>query len=116
MVAVPVAIMIPYGWLALVVPVVMAAWSILAHHDAGFGTGESMLVIRRRAIQRTTVLVRRSRIQSLRVSQHLLQKISGLASVEVSIASSSFRTVFKVRDIDQTDAWNLIEWVRFRSP
>jgi len=116
MVAVPVAIMIPYGWLALVVPVVMAAWSILAHHDAGFGTDESMLVIRRRAIQRTTVLVRRSRIQSLRVSQHFLQKISGLASVEVSIASSSFRTVFKVRDIDQTDAWNLIEWVRFRSP
>lgn len=115
-VAMPIAILLPYGWLALAAPIALAAFSALMHHDAGLGTDDSTLVIRRRRIQRTTVLVRRHRIQALSVSQGPLQRVMGVASVRVTIASSSLRSAFRVRDIDQADAWALIEWVRFRSP
>lgn len=116
MIAVPIAIVLPYGWLALAAPVILGAFSVLAHHDAGLGTDDATLVIRRRRIQRTTVLIRRHRIQALSVSQGPLQRMLGVASVRVTIASSSLIPIFNVRDIDQADAWKLIEWVRFRSP
>jgi len=115
-VTMPIVILLPYGWLALAAPVALAAFSALMHHDAGLGTDDSTLVIRRRRIQRTTVLVRRHRIQALSVSQGPLQRMMGVASVRVTIASSSLIPIFSVRDLDETDARNLLEWVRFRSP
>lgn len=106
-----VAWFVPYGWAALVIPCVAAAWGVWVYRDAGWGVSGEVLAIRWRSVARTTALVRRSRVQSVSVSQHPLQKIAGLATLSVRVAASPANATFTVRHVDETDALGALEWV-----
>lgn len=106
-----VAVFVPYGWAALVIPCVAAAWGVWVYRDAGWGLAGEVLAIRWRSVARTTALVRRSRVQSVSVSQHPLQKIAGLATLSVHVAASPANATFTVRHVDEKDALCALQWV-----
>ncbi len=111
LVFVPVAVLVPFGWLLLLLPMGAAGWALLAFADAAWGRNDDVLAMRWRSVGRTTALVRRARIQSIAVSQHPLQRIAGLASVSVRVAASPATAVFTIRHMEQTDAETLLDWV-----
>ncbi len=106
--AVAVAVFVPYGWLAFLVPLLAGAWGVAMHKDAGWGFDEATLALRWRLISRTTLVVRRSRIQSIEVTRNPIQRRMGLATVHVQIASVSRAAVAHV---EESEAWRLFEWV-----
>lgn len=107
-VAVAAAVFLPYGWLAFLVPLLAAAWGVAMHKDAAWGFDEVTLALRWRIISRTTLVVRRSRIQSVQVTRNPIQRRMGLATVRVQIASVSRAAVAHV---EESEAWRLFEWV-----
>jgi putative membrane protein len=115
-IALMVALLVPYGSLAFLVPLALAIWALAIHADAAWGVNRDVLAIRWRGLARTTALVRRARIQSVSVTQHPLQRLAGLASVSVSVAASPTPAVFSVMHLDQADAWRMLEWVSNGAP
>ncbi len=110
-VALPVAVLVPWGWLALALPVSAGAWGLLAYADAAWALHGGVLAIRYRHVARTTVLVRRLRIQSVAVSQHPLQRIAGLATLVVHVASSPQPATFRLAHMEYDDALRVVQWV-----
>ena len=106
-----IALLVPYGWIALLLPCVAAAWGVWMFREAGWGVGDEVLAIRWRGVARTTALVRRRRVQSVSVSQNPLQRISGLATLSVRVAASPANATFTVRHLEETDAMGVLEWV-----
>lgn len=107
-VAVAAAVFLPYGWLAFIAPVLAGVWGASMHKDAAWGFDEATLALRWRLISRTTLVVRRSRIQSVEVTRNPIQRRMGLATVHVQIASVP-RSL--VAHVEESDAWRLFEWV-----
>jgi len=108
LIAIALALWLPYGWIALPLPVLPGLWGYLMYRDAAWGVSETVLGIRRRLLNRTTFAIRRSRIQSIRITQNPFQKWAGLATVRVAVASVPLTTIWH---IDYRDAWRLFEWV-----
>lgn len=106
--AIAVAVFVPYGWLAFFAPVLAGAWGAFMHKDAAWGFDEATLALRWRLLSRTTLVVRRSRIQSIQVTRSPIQRRMGLATVRVQIASVSRAAVAHV---EAPEAWRLFEWV-----
>ncbi len=111
LVTVPVAVIVPYGWFALVVPVLAGAYGLLAYADAGWAVHGGVLALRYRVAARTTAVVRRERIQSVAVSQHPLQAIAGLGTLVVRVASSPQPATFSLAHVDFAEAIGVVEWV-----
>jgi len=101
----------PWGALSLVLPVAAAAWGALAYADAGWSVHGGVLALRYRNVARTSVLIRRQRIQSVSVSQNPLQRIAGLGTLAVRIPSSPAPATFTIRHIGFADARHVLEWV-----
>ena len=107
----PVVAFIPWGWLALVVPVATGAWGLLAYADAAWAIDGGVLALRYRTVARTTAIVRRERIQTVAVSQHPLQAIAGLGTLVVRVASSPMPATFRLAHVDFAEAIGVVEWV-----
>jgi putative membrane protein len=110
-VGVLITLLLPYGWLALLLPCVAALWGIWMFRDAAWGVFGEVLAIRWRSVARTTAFVRRRRVQSVSVSQHPLQRIAGLATLSVRVAASPTNATFTVRHLGEADAMSALEWV-----
>lgn len=111
LVTLPLVVLSPWGWLALALPVAAALWGLLAYSDAAWAVRGGVLAVRYRHIARTTVLVRRLRVQSVTVSQHPLQSLAGLATLVVRVASSPAPATFRLAHLAYEDALHLVEWV-----
>ncbi|HET6497833.1 MAG TPA: PH domain-containing protein, partial [Coriobacteriia bacterium] len=108
--------LVPFGWIGVVLPVVAGVWGVWAYRDARWGLGSEVLALRWRDVGRTTVLVRRRRIQSVAVSQHPLQKGAGLASLSVHVAASPSNATFEMVHLPEEDAMRILAWVSGRGP
>ncbi len=102
---------VPLGWLALILPIAAGAWGLFVYSDAAWGVVSDALAIRYRQVARTTVLVRRQRIQSVAVSQHPLQRIAGLGTLVVRVASSPQPATFRLPHMAYEDALGVLAWV-----
>ena len=67
--------------------------------------------VRSRTLGRVTTIVHRRRIQSLDVSQTLLQERLGLTNLSIAVASSITAAIIKIRGMEEADSRMLFEWV-----
>ncbi|NLF45898.1 MAG: PH domain-containing protein [Syntrophomonadaceae bacterium] len=67
--------------------------------------------VRSRILGRVTTIVHCRRIQSLDVSQTLLQERLGVTNLSVAVASSITAAVIRIRGMEETDSRMLFEWV-----
>jgi uncharacterized membrane protein YdbT with pleckstrin-like domain len=67
--------------------------------------------VRSRILGRVTTIVHRRRIQSLDVSQTLLQERLGLTNLSTAVASSITAAIIKIRGMEEADSRMLFEWV-----
>lgn len=81
-VAVPLLFFRPWGYFSLVLMILSLGWSYLKYRDAGWDISSQQLVLRYRGIVRTTVFMKRNRIQSLTMSESYFQKKRSLATIE----------------------------------
>ncbi|MCC5934405.1 MAG: PH domain-containing protein [Balneolales bacterium] len=78
---------------------------------AAAGTDTDTLLIRYRNLAKTTVLMKRYRIQSATAWDNYFQRRRGLKSLTVNIASSDTGASFSALDLEADDALDFVEWV-----
>lgn len=103
----------PWGYALLLLLAVSALWSYLKYRDAGWSLDESMLTFRYRNIVKSTVLMRKNKVQSFSVKQSHFQLKKKLATVEAIVKSGHGGTGGKVVDLEKQDADAIYHWYSY---
>ena len=74
-----------WGFLSLVLLVLCAFWALLKYKDGGWVVEQQQLTLRYRTIGRTTVFMKKDKIQSLDMKDSIFQRRKRLASVEAFV-------------------------------
>ncbi len=99
----------PSGLAAFLLTLPAVLYGFLRYRAAGQGLDGDRLILRFRRLARTTVVVPRGRLQSRGYSVSPFQRRSGLATLEVEVASGSGGAVFRLADVEAAPTANLIE-------
>ncbi|PLR95576.1 hypothetical protein CVD19_14185 [Bacillus sp. T33-2] len=103
----------PWGYLALLLLAAAAFWAYLQYKDAGWSLDGQQLTLRYRTIIKTTVYMRKNKIQSLSIKESHFQRKKRLASVEATVESGLGGSGGKVIDIEKRDATAVYDWYSF---
>ncbi|WP_047864639.1 PH domain-containing protein [Rubrobacter aplysinae] len=96
---------------ALLLLALSALLGWLRHRDAGWSYAAGCVVLRSRALARTTALAPRRKLQSRSSVSNPLQRRAGLAHLRVRVASGSGGAEFGVQDLEDHDARELVSWL-----
>ena len=107
--AVPALLWLPWGGLALTLPLLGGLWGFWVYRSAAWGVRDNMLAVRSRSLARTTFVVPNRKAQSLTVGFNPWQRWAGLLNFELDLASQAS---FGLRDINVTDAETLTGWFK----
>lgn len=94
----PIAVMAP------MIVVLAAAWAVWRHRMTGYALAPSYVFARRGVLTHRTWIVPRSRVQSVRVEQTALQRLSGLATLRVVTAGARFWAQPRIDDLPRAAA------------
>lgn len=100
----------PWGYAALVLLVISALWSFLNFKDAGWSIENGMLTLRYRSVVKSTVFMRKNKVQSFCVKESFFQRKKQLATVEAIVKSGHGGTGGKVMDLEKQDADAMYHW------
>lgn len=100
----------PWGYAALILLAVSALWSLLNFKDAGWSIDNGMLTFRYRRIVKSTVFMRKNKVQSFSVKESFFQRKKKLATVEAIVKSGHGGTGGKVIDLEKKDADTIYHW------
>ncbi|WP_263492111.1 PH domain-containing protein [Bacillus sp. RAR_GA_16] len=117
-VLVPVGIvsyLVPYGSYSLVLLPICCVAGFVHYRDAAWGVTKDVALLQFRQISKTRVYVPRKNIQSMELDTTFLQHPKELTTVKVSILSSFAGKQFKVKDIEQANGEELLNWYSYRS-
>ncbi len=112
-VAVPLLFFRPWGYFSLVLLILSLGWSYLKYRDAGWDISSQQLALRYRGIVRTTVFMKRNRIQSLTMSESYFQKKRSLATIEAVAMSGIGGTGGTVPDLDRKEVYAIYKWYSY---
>ena len=112
-VAVPLLFFRPWGYFSLVLLILSLGWSYLKYRDAGWDISSQQLALRYRGIVRTTVFMKRNRIQSLTMSESYFQKRRSLATIEAVAMSGIGGTGGTVPDLDRKEVYAIYKWYSY---
>jgi putative membrane protein len=82
----------------------------LKYKDAGWNLAEQQLNLRFRTIVRSTVFIKKNKIQSLEVKESYFQKRKGLGSLEAFVKVGFGGAGGRVIDMDRNDVKNVYSW------
>ncbi len=99
-------------WLAMGIFPLSAVFGDLRYRDGGYRMEGDGLILRYRLFARTTVLLRRKQIQSMKIQTNWLQKRRGLTSVNATILSAMMRADFTLKDVELADGISIWQWYR----
>lgn len=99
----------PWGLLALGLGVPAALYGLLRYRDAGWSLDGGRVILRSRALARTTVVAPRLRLQSRSVSTSPLQRRKRLATLQIEVASGGGGAAFGLKDLGSETAYDLLE-------
>lgn len=116
MVVIAMLFIIPqFIWAPIVLLLISLYVGLLRYKDAGFQINQDQLTFRYRIINRTTVILFHKRIQSFERKQDPFQRKALVATVEISIASTSGTgTHYKIKDLAVDDVMDLADWYSYR--
>jgi putative membrane protein len=95
-----------------ILPALSVYWGWLKYRDAAAAWSDDILLLRSRALSRTTAYVKKKRVQDITYSQSWIQKYRNLCTVQVHVASGDQGKSFTVRDLEQTDGLLLIREIK----
>lgn len=98
----------PWIWI-LLLPGVF--WGLLRHRDAAVGIDADRMILRSRALARTTAIVRKGRAQDLSISSSWIQQWRGFGNLDVSVASGDQGRHFQVRELQTETLQQLLPWI-----
>jgi putative membrane protein len=104
-----VVFLFPWGFFILLLMLPAALYGLLRYRAAGHRLDDERLILRFRRLARTTVLVPGRRLQSRGYSVSPLQWRKGLATLEVEVASGRGGSAFRLTDVENSQAVNLVE-------
>ena len=107
----PAFFFIPYGFLGILIYPPLVLFAVMRYRDAGYLIKDSFITLRFRRIARTTALVSKNHIQSIRLSTNYLQEIKDLKTIVVVVLSSPTPSAFSVKDISADCGKIIWNWV-----
>lgn len=99
-----------WGLLSLIILALFTLWGLLKYKDAGWSLEKQQLNLRYRTLVRTTVFIKKNKIQSLDVKESYFQRRKQLASIEVHVKVGFGGAGGKVLDLDAADVKKVYEW------
>ncbi len=112
LISIPVALRVPYGSYALLLPLLLVAHGLLLHRNAGWAVSDHQLLLRYGGLNITRLFVRKNRIQSCGYNQNPFQRLNGLATYRLSLASSAAGAAFSIRHQEEVQSRALVDWAR----
>ncbi|KAB2328578.1 PH domain-containing protein [Cytobacillus depressus] len=103
----------PWGYLALLFVIFSVVWAFINYRDAGFEIRDSQLTLRYRAINKTTVFMKRNRIQSLNIQDSYLQRGKDLGTISAVVMSGSGGAGGTVVDLEKNDLHDIYKWYSY---
>ncbi|RDI39872.1 PH domain-containing protein [Falsibacillus pallidus] len=100
----------PWGSLALIVLAAAALIGVWKYKSAGWNIAGDQLVLCCRAVTKTTIYMKKARIQSLEMTQSWFQKRKNLASLSAAVKSGEMGRKAVVRYADAVQIEKMYEW------
>ncbi len=108
--AVPISIFVPYGYLSLLLPVAAIILGNRQYQDAAWAIEGDKLIVRSRFLGLVTSVIPRRRIQWLGASQHFFQRRKGLQRLALTTASTAGGASFALAYIGSAKAAVIKNW------
>ncbi|MEH7491870.1 PH domain-containing protein [Neobacillus niacini] len=99
-----------WGLLSLIMLALLTFWGVLKYKDAGWSLGEKQLNLRYRSMVRTTVFVKKNKIQSLEMRESYFQRRKDLATLEAFVKVGFGGAGGRVIDMDRMDVKKVYNW------
>lgn len=99
-----------WGLLSLFILGLITFWGLLKYKDAGWSLEEQQLNLRYRTIVRTTVFIKKNKIQSLEVKESYFQRRKELGTLEAFVKVGFGGAGGRVLDLDQKDIIKIYSW------
>ncbi len=111
LIAIPVSILLPYGFFSFLLPIGAFFLGVQQYKDAGWKINGDQLLVRSRMFGRITTLLKRQRVQSFQLRQNPLQRRKGLHAFSIMVASSLGGTNVSLNGINEQDSVEIMDWV-----
>lgn len=105
----------PWGYITLSLLLVSALWSYMNYKDAGWSIDDGMLTFRFRNIVKSTVFMRKNKVQSFSMKESFFQRKNKLATVEAIVKSGQSGSGGRVVDLEKKDAEAIYHWYSHES-
>lgn len=115
LISVPFCYLAPWGYLALLLVPISAAWGFAKYKESGWAWvhGSRMLIMQSRLIARTIVYIPKNRIQYFELSQSPFQRKSELVTIKATVASNGQTgSSFLVKHMSNEDSCYLLATLR----
>ncbi len=99
-----------YAWLLFFLILPLSLYGFIQFRDALVKFGEHELLLQYRVLAKSTAIVKRNRAQVAEYSANPFQKRKRLATLHVVAASGAGGKTFSVEDIDNDDAFKVLNW------
>jgi putative membrane protein len=100
----------PWGYAAMLLPILGTVWAYSCYRAAGWGIDGGQLSFRFRNLAKVTVFMTKNKIQSLDLRESYFQKRKKLARVEAYAKSGAGTAGGSVQDVDAEDALFIYNW------
>ncbi|WHY00961.1 PH domain-containing protein [Neobacillus sp. DY30] len=99
-----------WGILSLIILTLVTIWGVLKYKDAGWRLEEQQLSLRYRSMVRTTVFIKKNKIQSLELKESYFQRRKSLATLEAFVKVGFGGAGGRVIDMDRMDVKKVYTW------
>jgi putative membrane protein len=99
-----------WGLLTLILLALVTLGAYLNYRAAGWSLGQEQLTLRYRTFIRTTVMIRKSKIQSFEVRESYFQRKRQLGTLEAFVKSGAGGAGGAVVDMDKEDIQQIYDW------
>lgn len=99
-----------WGLLSLIILALVTFWGVLKYKDAGWSLDEKQLSLRYRTMVRTTVFIKKNKIQSLELRESYFQRRKDLATLEAFVKVGFGGAGGRVIDMDTIDVKTVYTW------
>ncbi|KKI92209.1 hypothetical protein WQ54_10315 [Bacillus sp. SA1-12] len=101
---------VPWGAFSFILIPLFIYWGYCSYRDAGWNITGNQIQLSFRFVSKTTVLIHRNRLQTIKSKTSYFQKRKLLQSFEASIKSGIMGKTFSIQDVDQEDVNNMTGW------
>lgn len=103
----------PWGYFGLLLVVLSIIWAAMKYRDAGWGIHDLQLILRFRSVVKTTVFMKRNRIQSLNMKESCFQRAKNLRTISAVVMSGSGGAGGTVVDLEKEDIDKIYKWYSY---